>query len=390
MDSSKPPFGPAYGFGVYLHWPYCTRICPYCDFNVYAAKDRQTGDLFQACLTDLETQAQSLSDHPPPNSIFLGGGTPSLMSPQQIEAFISRCDSLFGLSPDCEITLEANPTNITDTNAPLWREAGVTRLSIGMQSLDDAALEFLGRDHSSAEARRAAEIAQRHFTSVSLDFIYARPGQSLLDWKKELSGILTLGADHLSLYELTIAENTAFHKQAERGQLTPLPDTLQAAMYELTGTLTQAAGLSLYEISNFARTPAHQSQHNSIYWRSGDWLGIGPGAHGRLTHGHQRFATEALAKPEAYIAAVKETGNGLSLSAQLSQNETAQELLTMGLRPSQGIELSRIENLLDASLPASTLDHLQDGGWLIMPGGRITLTPAGRLLADRVALELLS
>ena len=390
MTDRALPFGPAFGFGVYIHWPYCARICPYCDFNVYAAKTRDTEPLLEALLSDLNRQARVLATHPPLTSIFLGGGTPSLMSPHQMEQLIKACETAFGLAQDCEITLESNPNNVTAEAARDWKSAGINRLSIGLQSLDDQALSFLGRDHNSADARMAADLAHRFFPSFSLDMIYARPGQSLADWERELAAALVLEAPHLSLYELTIAPGTAFSKQVERGSLTPLPDELQAQMYELTDALTTRAGLKAYEVSNHARNPSDHSRHNMIYWRSGDWLGLGPGAHGRLTINGERIATEAVAKPEAYIKAVNEAGTGLATREHLSTQDTAHELLTMGLRPSEGIACSRLETLLENPLSETVSEHLRRGGWLIPARDTLALTPAGRLLADRIALELLS
>lgn len=388
MTDQSRPFGPDYGFGVYVHWPYCAKVCPYCDFNVYAAKARDTGPLLEAILTDIETQARALPEHPPLTSIFLGGGTPSLMAPADMEQIIAACQTGFGLAPDCEITLEANPNNVTPTTAHDWRTAGINRLSIGLQSLDDAALSFLGRDHNSAQARSAAEIAGDLFTSFSLDMIYARPGQGLADWERELTAALALNAPHLSLYELTIAPGTAFAKASERGTLIPLPDTLQADMYELTDALTAKAGLEAYEVSNHARRTSDQSRHNLVYWRSGDWLGIGPGAHGRLSLDSTRIATEAAAKPEAYIKAVQDKGTGIASRETLTMQDTAHELITMGLRPAEGIARARFEALAGAPISQETLANLTRGGWLSERSDRLALTPAGRLLADRIALEL--
>ena len=389
MRNSAPPFGPTYGFGIYIHWPYCTRICPYCDFNVYAAKDRKTDDLFEALLADLAHQAADLSNHPPLSSIFFGGGTPSLMTPTQMERLVRACENAFGLQADCEITLEANPNTVTHARACDWRNAGINRLSIGLQSLDDKALTFLGRDHTSAEARKAVEIARTLFESFSVDMIYARPDQTLKDWEDELSGALALEAPHLSLYELTIAPGTAFYQAAKRGTLRPLPDTRQAQMYERTDALTQAAGLPAYEISNHARKPDDHSRHNMIYWRSGDWLGLGPGAHGRLTIDSARIATEAHAKPDDYIKAVNAKMSGLHARERLSHKATLYETLSMGLRPAAGIDRARIDALADTPLSSETLTYLREGGWLTPNSDRLALTPAGRLLADRITLELL-
>lgn len=390
MTDIALPFGPAYGFGLYVHWPYCTRICPYCDFNVYAAKSRDTDPLFAAIIADITAQARAQIGHPPLTSIFLGGGTPSLMKPQQIQTLIETCQTTFGFAPNCEITLEANPNNITAQSAADWKSAGVNRLSIGLQSLDDTALTLLGRDHSSDEARRAIAIASKLYDTFSIDMIYARPGQSVSQWETELDAALALGAPHLSLYELTIAPGTAFFKAAERGTLTPLPDETQAEMYELTEAMTQAAGLPAYEVSNHAATPQDRSEHNLIYWRSGDWLGVGPGAHGRLTVSSQRRETIAHAKPADYVRAVHEAGTGLDVNAALDNADTAHELVAMGLRPIEGIAKARIEALLGRPISPQKLDHLDSGGWLTQINGQLILTPAGRLLADRVTLELVT
>lgn len=388
MTETSALFGPTYGFGAYIHWPYCARICPYCDFNVYAAKERNTDPLVEAIIQDLKTQARALPDHPKLDTVFLGGGTPSLMTATQIERLLSACDSAFGLASDCEITLEANPNNVSEASARDWRQAGINRLSIGLQSLDEQALRFLGRDHTGKEARTAAAIAHAVFPTFSLDMIYARPGQSLAAWEQELSAALFLEAPHLSLYELTIAPGTAFHKSAERGTLSALDDALQADMYELTDEMTRRAGVSAYEISNHAATASDQSRHNMIYWRSGDWLGLGPGAHGRLSVNGTRLATENMAKPDAYIKAVTETGSGFLERTALTRDETGQELITMGLRPMVGLERQRFEGLRSAPIPDATLLHLRSGGWLTHTPGTLALTQSGRLLADRIALEL--
>lgn len=384
------PFGPAFGFGIYLHWPYCSRICPYCDFNVYSSKTRDTDPLLEAILRDLHHHARHLPDHPPLTSIFLGGGTPSLMTPQQVERVVQACERAFGLSPDCEITLEANPNNVSGSAARDWKLAGINRLSIGLQSLDDQALAFLGRDHTSTDARKAVDIARKQFSSFSIDMIYARPGQTVAHWETELIAALDLNAPHLSLYELTIAPETAFGKQVERGVLAPLPDQVQADMYELTEALTRAAGLNPYEISNHALTEDHQSRHNLTYWRSGDWLGLGPGAHGRLSEHGTRIATEAAPRPDTYIRAVEQTGTGLALRQSLSGDETLHELLTMGLRPTEGIALNRLTALTGDAIKNEKRLFLQDGGWLTESHDCLVLSTAGRLLADRIALELIS
>ena len=369
--------GPEYGFGLYVHWPYCARICPYCDFNVYAAKNRDTSPLVDAMVRDLEAHADRLEHHPALDTIFFGGGTPSLMSVAQIERIVTAAQATFGLKPDAEITLEANPNDILKADIQGWRSAGINRLSIGVQSLDDDALRFLGRDHDAMAARKAIELALGVFPSVSIDLIYARPGQTSTDWENELTASLKLGAHHLSLYELTIEERTAFGKAAARGNLVPMPDDDQASLYELTDALTTGAGYPAYEVSNYAVSQPHQSRHNMIYWQSGDWIGLGPGAHGRLTIDGKRIATETALKPSAYVSSSNFEREDLSAT------DISRELLAMGLRPTRGIELARLENINSEELEA-----LKAMGFVGVSNARLHTTPAGRLLTDAIVARL--
>jgi len=378
----KSPVGPQYGFGLYVHWPYCAKICPYCDFNVYAAKDRDTAPLVSAICEDIERHREVLPDHPALDSLFLGGGTPSLLSPVEIEAIIEMAQAQFGFKPGAEITLEANPNDILRGDLSAWVSAGINRLSIGVQALNDEALGFLGRDHDSAQARKAVTLAAQHFDNYSIDLIYALPGQSLAGWQAELSEALSLGAPHLSLYELTIAERTAFGMRAARGELVPMADEAQADLYEATQVICDAAGLPAYEVSNHARAPRYQSVHNHIYWNSGDWIGIGPGAHGRLTIGGKRFAAEAARRPADY------TSVPAGAMIELSRADTALELLAMGLRPASGLDLRRYSALTGAAPDAATLQALRESGHLTQTGEHIALTPEGRLLADHIAAKL--
>lgn len=380
------PFGPDYGFGLYIHWPYCSRICPYCDFNVYAAKDRDSAPLVNAILADLARHKHALGAHPKLQSVYFGGGTPSLLSSEDIGRLISAADSAFGLDSDVEITLEANPNDVLKSDVEGWAAAGVNRLSIGLQSLNDDALRFLGRDHDAASARRAIELAARQFPNHSIDLIYARPGQAEDAWAAELSDALALGAPHLSLYELTIEERTAFGKRAARGELVPMPDDDQADLYELTQEICEGHGLPAYEVSNHARALDNQSKHNLIYWRGGDWIGLGPGAHGRLTFDSGRIATLAPLRPDDYSAAVARTA-GLT-GDMLSPIDSARELLALGLRPSEGLNPQRIEALVGAPLDNDALGNLIETGFVHRLGERIALTANGRLLADRIAAEL--
>ncbi len=391
--NAEPPaesaFGPAHGMGLYIHWPYCARICPYCDFNVFAAKDRDPAPLIEAISADMAGHARLPGSRPSPlTSVYFGGGTPSLLPPDAIWQWLGLAHQMFGLAERCEVTLEANPNDITTQTVAGWRDAGINRLSVGVQSLDDAALNFLGRDHDAATARQAVALALARFPSVSIDLIYARPGQPRDAWASELADALALGAPHLSLYELTIEEKTAFGARARRGEIVPLGEDDQAALYETTQAICEAAGLPAYEISNHAAGPDHRSVHNLTYWRGGDWIGLGPGAHGRLSVRGKRLATEAVRRPEAYIRRVEHKGTGWQEGPALTPLETARELLVMGLRSVDGIATRRIEGLTGAPLAAERLAQLGEAGLVVQANGRLALTPSGRLLADRIAAEL--
>lgn len=371
--------GPEYGFGLYVHWPYCARICPYCDFNVYAAKDRETTSLLDAIIGDIVAHRAQLPDHPQLDSIFLGGGTPSLLSGREMARIIDAARDAFGLKSHAEITLEANPNDILTGRPEDWQQAGVNRLSIGVQSLEDDALKFLGRDHDATSAIEALQRIQPIFENHSVDLIYARPGQSESDWSDELQRVLHLGAPHLSLYELTIEDRTAFGKRAARGDLVPMADDEQADLYEVTQEICEAAGLPAYEVSNHARGPLFESRHNHIYWASGDWIGVGPGAHGRLTHGGIRHSTECPRRPTDYQAGTP------AAVAELSQRDTAQEYLAMALRPVSGMDLSRYETLFGRPADAERLQTLAENGHATLADGTLKLTQQGRLIADYVA-----
>ena len=328
-------------------------------------------------VSDLQTHRNGLSNHPPLQSIFFGGGTPSLLVPGDVSRFVSAAQSAFALEESCEITLEANPNDILSADLKGWHSAGVNRLSIGVQSLDDTALKFLGRDHEASTALQAIELAMNIFPSVSIDLIYARPDQSLSRWESELSAALNLGAHHLSLYELTIEERTAFGKAAARGDLVPMQDDAQADLYEATQALTASAGYPAYEVSNHAISHQHQSRHNMIYWQSGDWIGIGPGAHGRLTIDGNRLATEAARRPADYIQ------SKAPRREILTTIDTQRETLVMGLRPACGVELGRLGTINQDALAA-----LSDGGLVDVFGERLRVTPKGRLLTDAIAAQL--
>lgn len=314
------------------------------------------------------------------DSIFLGGGTPSLMSAGDIGKILETASQTFGLKSGAEITLEANPNNASDHDVLRdWKHAGVNRLSIGAQSFDFNGLRLLGRDHSGTEAYAALCYAPQHFDFVSVDMIYAWPGQSLKGWEEELQIALQLSSGHLSLYELTIEQRTAFGKQVERGTLIPKDGDEQADFYDLTQDMCNAYNSPAYEVSNHAWDPEHESVHNHIYWNSGDWVGVGPGAHGRLTIGDQRIATEAARRPADYIAASAPT------ETILSSTDTAREFLAMGLRPVKGLDLKRYEDLFGHAPAPSALTSLAENGQAILAEGRLCLTQEGRLLGDRIA-----
>jgi putative oxygen-independent coproporphyrinogen III oxidase len=377
-------FEPERGFGVYVHWPYCARICPYCDFNVYAAKARDTGPLFDAILKDLDGW-RGRTDERVASSIFLGGGTPSLMTGEQVARLIAHVRGLWDLSPDAEITLEANPDDVARFGE--FADAGVDRLSLGVQSLDDERLKFLGRTHSAAQALAALEAARGKFRSISIDMIYAVPGQSLDDWRGELSRALALGADHLSLYELSIEPGAAFFQAVKRKSWAPASDDEAAELFEVTQEMTEAAGLPAYEISNHARGPEHRSVHNGIYWKSGDWAGVGPGAHGRLSIGRERWAVEAAEKPGHYLHQIKANGIGWAVVDSLDAVGQARERVAMGLRVAEGFDAADIE-ALGQKLNAENVEMLVKLGFLDVRDGRIALTAEGRLRADRIASEI--
>jgi oxygen-independent coproporphyrinogen-3 oxidase len=377
LTEAPPPFG------LYVHWPYCARICPYCDFNV--ALDRRPGEaeaLFRAIRADLNAQAEAAGPRRLV-SIFFGGGTPLMMRPDWAGAIVQAARALWPAEPDLEVTLEANPTDAEAARFEAFAEAGVNRLSLGVQALDDGALKFLGRNHAAAEAVRAARLAARAFPRLSLDLIYARPGQTEAGWAEELKAALDLGPEHLSPYQLTIEPGTAFDRAVRRGAFAPADPDLAARLYETTQTVLEAEGFEAYEVSNHARGEAARSRHNLVYWRGQDYLGIGPGAHGRLTCAGVRAATEAARAIPDYLARVRETGTGLGLAETLSAEEAAEERLLMGLRTIEGVPLAEL-----APLALSKLPDLLQAGFVRVADGRLFATAQGRPVLDRVIREL--
>ena len=375
-------------FGLYFHWPFCTKICPYCDFNVYAAKARDNRPLISAMKADL-TAHRKLTGDRKVTSIYFGGGTPSLVTPADLSGFLNQISDLWPVHEHLEITLEANPEDVTPEALKLWKSVGITRISLGVQALNDDALRFLGRAHTKAQAMIAIEQSLAVFPNTSIDMIYARPGQSEADWLTELDLALKTGAPHLSLYELTIKEKTAFARQVERAVFTPLDEDAQADLYLATLKLTSHAGLPAYEVSNHAGNSAFWSKHNLTYWLGGDWLGIGPGAEGRFDMPDTgRLMTRAHKRPADYIAGVEAGGTGWAQSERLSDTDNANERLIMGLRSGLGVSVSKLEDLYGQRLPASEIARFREAGHLVVDKGRLKLTEEGWLLADYISASL--
>ncbi len=377
------------GLALYVHWPYCARICPYCDFNVVRARGRETemAGLVSALRDDLAAQAALVGPRSLV-SIFFGGGTPSLMPPEAVAAVVERARALFPAIGGIEVTLEANPTDAEAERFAALSAAGVTRLSLGVQSLDDAALEFLGRNHSGAEARRAVALAARHFDRLSIDLIYARPGQTVADWTGELLWALDSGFEHISPYQLTIEPETAFGRAVARGVWTPPDDDRAADLYEATQAVLEQAGFEAYEVSNHARDVAARSVHNLHVWRGGDYLGIGPGAHGRLTLDGVRTASVAHRGVADYIAGVG-AGTAWAEQTALSPVEAAEERVLLGLRTVEGVPLTVLAELRIRPDAGPLADLIADG-FLTRSNGRVVATARGRPVLDGALKALLT
>ncbi|WP_170396850.1 radical SAM family heme chaperone HemW [Ruegeria arenilitoris] len=375
------------GFGLYVHWPFCEAKCPYCDFNSHVSRNINQKQWLNAYLDELRRTAAETPGRVL-NTIFFGGGTPSLMDPDTVAAVIDQARALWHPANDMEITLEANPGSVEAGRFAAYRDAGVNRISMGVQALNDEDLRRLGRIHTVAEARSAFDIARSCFDRVSFDLIYARQHQTLEDWRAELTEALSMAVDHLSLYQLTIENGTAFGDRYAVGKLRGLPEDDSAAdMYLETQDICEAHGLLTYEISNHAR-PSAESQHNLIYWRYGDYVGIGPGAHGRVTLNGQKLATETYLSPNAWLTAVGK-GNGEKERSPLSAQEQAKEYLMMGLRVVEGLYIDRYNALADHPLPQDKLADLTEFGMIKQTKGRLIATKDGRAVLNAVIRELL-
>jgi oxygen-independent coproporphyrinogen-3 oxidase len=374
-------------FGVYVHWPFCKAKCPYCDFNSHVRHGGIDEARFLAAYLAELRHFAALAPERRVSSLFFGGGTPSLMRPNTVAAILDAVALHWALDSNAEITLEANPTSVEAENFAGYRAAGVNRLSLGVQALDDQSLKALGRQHTADEALAALALAKRHFGRVSFDLIYAREGQTERAWREELSRALDHASDHLSLYQLTIEEGTPFAARHAAGTL-HVPEGGEArAMYLLTQELCEAAGLPAYEISNHAR-PGAESRHNLIYWRGHDYAGIGPGAHSRVTVRGAKRAFSTIKSPEAWLAQVETSGHGIESDEALDAAEVADEYLLMGLRLSEGIDLARHAAIGGPPLDERRIEALAHQGLIERGGERLAATPKGRLVLNRLILEL--
>jgi len=392
MPASQRADVPDPGFGVYFHWPFCRKKCPYCDFNSHVREAVDQKVWAEALLNELRYFADRC-DPETVTSIFFGGGTPSLMEPQTVARLIDGVSECFQLAPDMEISLEVNPTSAESTAFEGYRNAGVNRLSMGVQSLRDEALRFLGREHSVAEARTTIELARSLFPNISFDLIYALPEQTLADWRADLREALALAGDHLSLYQLTIEPNTGFAGSLRRGEFRLPKDELAEDMFELTQDMCAAAGLEAYEISNHAR-PGYECRHNLTYWRYGSYLGIGPGAHGRMEMAGVRHACAQYSKPERWLDHVQKSGHGSDVADAIhNADERVEEVLLMGLRLSEGVWFDNFTRAVgqpfEEVVPAENVKRLISAGFLKIDQHHIWTTSKGRFVLNSLLAQLL-
>ena len=376
------------GFGVYVHWPFCAAKCPYCDFNSHVRHQQVDQEAYVAAFLLEMAAMRAISGGRTVTSIFMGGGTPSLMKPETVGAILNGIARHWHVPAGIEITMEANPSSVEAERFRGYRAAGVNRVSMGVQALNDRDLKFLGRLHDVADALKAIRLAREIFPRMSFDLIYARPGQTVEDWTRELHEAISYAVDHLSLYQLTIEEGTAFFGLQKAGKIV-LPDQDHAAeLYEVTQAVTAEAGLPCYEVSNHAR-PGAESRHNLTYWRYGDYVGIGPGAHGRLTSDRRKFATATHRTPEEWLKLVGEQGHGMVVRDALETDEQADEMLLMGLRLREGLDLARWSMLSGRGLDVEREEFLIQHGFLERLGNsRLRCTPQGMLILDAVVADL--
>ena len=392
MAASLQPEKP---LGLYVHWPFCKAKCPYCDFNSHVSSAVDFDGFESGLLGEMAHLANRLPTTPPLHSIFFGGGTPSLMPPKIVAAVIAKAEEIFSFAPDIEITAEANPTSVEAANLAGFRDAGINRISLGVQAMNDDDLRFLGREHSTNEAMAAMHIARRIFDRVSMDLIYGLPNQSKAAWRQTLDDVLRLELDHLSLYQLTIEAGTVFHTRHQKGDILTGNDDAVAALFEMTNQMTAAAGMSAYEVSNYAKSGA-ECRHNLIYWRAQNWIGIGPGAHSRFDDVGGRTALATRRSPAGWLAATKSSGHAIENDTIEKKTDWAFERLMMGLRLTEGVSLCQIE--VDCGprgdwLNAEMMRHHIDAGLLTntdMHGAdRLATTQKGRLFLNRILGDIL-
>ncbi len=379
-------------FGIYVHWPFCLSKCPYCDFNSHV-HDRIDHDAFAAAYLREIVHIAAMTKGRTVETVFFGGGTPSLMKPETVKAILDAIKSHWNVTPDWEVTLEANPTSSEAEKFRAFRAAGINRLSLGIQSLREDDLKFLGRTHDTSQARGAIQMAKETFDRFSFDLIYARPQQKLEDWKVELKEALDMAVGHISLYQLTIEKNTPFYIQHARGEFKIPEQELAADFYDVTNEIMAENGFDAYEVSNYAR-PGQQSRHNLIYWRYGDYAGIGPGAHGRLTLDGKKFATRTHRAPDIWLQRVEEQGHSHHEFELIEPVQRVQEALMMGLRLEEGVPLSRLESEYGGD-PFEVLDRqkiskLSDEGLLVFENGILRATHMGRKCLNAVLNYLLN
>ncbi len=376
-------------FGLYVHWPYCESKCPYCDFNSHVAVSIDKERWIAAYRQEIRRVAEVCPDEIL-STIFMGGGTPSLMAPEIVDAIVSTAKACWRTTNNLEVSMEANPGSVDAGRFQAYASAGVNRVSLGIQSLDETHLKLLGRLHGRDDALRAVEVAQTTFERVNLDLIYARQTQTLEEWERELTEAIGLGTTHLSLYQLTIEDGTVFAKRHAAGHLRGLPEEdTSADMFELTQRICGGAGLPAYEVSNHAR-PGEECRHNLIYWRGGTYAAVGPGAHGRLNVNGHRIATEAIRDPFAWLTAVRDRKDGDLARTVLSNEDRATEFLLMGLRLGEGVQTRRLAELGIETDGWQSLDDMMAEGYLEHVSGAIRTTPKGRLLLNAVIARLLS
>lgn len=375
-------------FGIYVHWPFCAAKCPYCDFNSHVRHNPVDQDVFvEAYLREIEYFSNLTPDRQV-SSIFFGGGTPSLMEPDTVGKIIDAISQKWGITPNAEITLEANPTSVEARRFKGYHQRGVNRLSLGVQSLDDTQLKFLGRQHSADEAIAAVELARQIFPRLSFDLIYANPNQTIENWCNELKRAIALAADHLSLYQLTIEQGTPFYELHKAGKFKTLDQDLAASLYEVTDAITSSHNFNAYEISNYAIKGA-ESIHNLVYWRYDDYVGIGPGAHGRLSINNRKVATACQRNPEIWWQKTMTDGHGMVEFEWLSGGEAADEMLLMGLRLREGIDPNRFALIAGTPLNQEKITQLSQEKFLeIHSSGKLRATKQGSMVLDALVADL--